>query len=50
MNHLHAGHMTFSDEAHETIKHVYIALAQRTLRELTAEDRDRFATLETFRI
>jgi hypothetical protein len=49
MNHLHAGHMTFSEEAHEAIKHVYIALAQRTLRELTDEDKKRFASLDAVR-
>lgn len=42
MNQLHEGRITFSDQAHEHLKQIYIALAQRTLRDVTEEDAERF--------
>ena len=45
MNILHAHKDTYSAEAHEHMKEVYIALAQRTLREVAKEDEERFREL-----
>jgi len=45
MNMLRRDPGQFSEEAHERMKEIYIALAQRTLRELTEEDIDRFKRL-----
>lgn len=45
MNQLHEGERKYSDEAHQEIKHVYIRLAQRTLRELSDEDKKRVVEL-----
>lgn len=45
MNSLRSQEHTFSDEAHEKLKHLYIALAQRTLRDMSEEDVERFREL-----
>lgn len=41
MNQLRGGVLTYSDEAHEKMKEIYIASAQRTLREATDQDYER---------
>lgn len=46
MNDLHSGHENYSKEAHERMKQIYTAVAQRTLREITKEDEDRFRELQ----
>jgi hypothetical protein len=45
MNILHARESTVSEQGHKRMKEVYIALAQRTLREMTKEDEERFNEL-----
>jgi hypothetical protein len=45
-NMLHSGQYTFTSQAHEKMKDVYLAVAQRTLREVTKEDEDRFKSLQ----
>lgn len=45
MNQLHAGERKYSDDAHQKIKRLYIRLAQRTLRELSDEDKKRVVEL-----
>lgn len=45
MNALHIGESKFTPDAHEKLKQVYIRLAQRTLRELSAEDKKRVVDL-----
>jgi hypothetical protein len=45
MNQLHEDPRRFSDKAHKRMKQIYIALAQRTLREITKEDMERFKEL-----
>jgi hypothetical protein len=45
MNMLHENQRRFSDKAHKRMKQIYIALAQRTLREVTKEDMERFKEL-----
>ena len=42
MNQLHARRVTISEDAHRRMRSIYIAIAQRTLREVTKEDEDRF--------
>lgn len=41
-NHLQGRKYSYSDEAHAKMKHIYVAIAQRTLREITDEDSERF--------
>ncbi len=48
MNSLHLRHDTYSTEAHDTMKNIYIALGQRTLREVTQDDEQRFNDLAEF--
>lgn len=43
MNQLHRGEDVYSEEAHAGMKRAYLALAQRTLRDITEEDAKRFA-------
>ena len=45
MNQLHAGDYKYSKEAHDAIKQIYMRLAQRTLRELSGEDKKRIIDL-----
>ena len=45
INVLYENPRRFSDEAHKRMKQIYIALAQRTLREVTEEDMERFKDL-----
>ncbi len=47
MNGLHAREDEYSQDAHKRMKELYIALAQRTLREVTKEDEERFRELGT---
>ena len=47
MNGLHAREDEYSPNAHKRMKELYIALAQRTLREVTKEDEKRFHELGT---
>lgn len=42
-NQLHTGKKTFSEQAHGTMKDVIMAVAQRTLRDISKEDEDKFA-------
>jgi hypothetical protein len=45
MNQLHRAPSEFSEKAHSRMKDVYVSLAQRTLREVTKEDFERFKDL-----
>jgi hypothetical protein len=45
MNVLRADPQRYSDKVHKRMKEIYIALAQRTLREVTEEDVQRFKDL-----
>lgn len=45
MNMLRADASDFSDAAHKRMKDIYVSLAQRTLREVTHEDQERFKAL-----
>ena len=45
MNQLYAGDCKYSKEAHDAIKHIFLCLAQRTLRELSLEDKKRVSDL-----
>lgn len=45
MNVLRANPRNYSDEVHQRLKQIYIALAQRTLREVTKEDMERLKDL-----
>ncbi|MDR3522061.1 MAG: hypothetical protein P4L54_10670 [Acidocella sp.] len=48
MNALHSRHDTYSDEAHAVMKQIYISLGQRTLREVTQDDEQRYRDLAEF--
>jgi hypothetical protein len=45
MNMLRENPRSYSDEVHRRMKQIYVALAQRTLREVTNEDMERFKDL-----
>jgi hypothetical protein len=45
MNMLYENPRRISEEVHKRMKEIYIALAQRTLREVTKEDIERFKDL-----
>ncbi|KRR19835.1 hypothetical protein CQ14_39005 [Bradyrhizobium lablabi] len=45
MNALRRDPKQFSDSVHDKTKEIYVALAQRTLREVTNEDMERFKSL-----
>lgn len=45
MNQLYAGKWKYSKEAHDAMKCIYLRLAQRTLRELSREDKKRVSDL-----
>ena len=45
MNQLYSGKWKYSEKAHDTMKEVYMRIAQRTLRELSREDRKRVIAL-----
>ena len=45
MNQLYSGDYKYSKKAHDAIKHIYLCLAQRTLRELSREDKKRVSDL-----
>jgi hypothetical protein len=47
MNSLYAREDEYSPNAHKHMKDIYIALAQRTLREVTKDDEERFRELGT---
>jgi hypothetical protein len=46
MNQLHLGDRKYSKPAHEKMKNIFLIIAQRTLREITKEDEDRFSELQ----
>lgn len=48
MNQLYEGHYKITKQAHDKQKEVYIAIAQKVLREVTQEDRERFVDLLKF--
>jgi len=47
MNGLYAREDEYSPDAHKRMKDIYVALALRTLREVTKEDEERFRDLDT---
>lgn len=48
MNILHARDTTVGQQAHKQLKDIYVALAQRTLREISKEDEERFDSLAKY--
>ena len=48
MNQLYSGERKYSEEAHDAVKRIYLCLAQRTLRELSREDKKRVSDLIKF--
>ena len=48
MNQLYSGNCKYSEEAHNANKRIFLCLSQRTLRELSLEDKKRVSELTMF--